>query len=147
MGNGLKGLLSVVLGLAVGLLLFGAMPQAHALPEYGTRTGEPCATCHVNPAGGGPRTARGALWIAAGKPDKVPLAVGGAPAGRAPAAARGPAATDESANAAPIYAQAGCAACHGPAGEGGSGPALNQRALPADQVSYLIRNGGGNMPA
>ncbi|MDP2776323.1 MAG: hypothetical protein Q8O48_01665, partial [Anaerolineales bacterium] len=32
----------------------------HALPEYAERTDESCATCHVNPGGGGPRTLRGA---------------------------------------------------------------------------------------
>src|SRR5512138_2407057 len=95
MGNGLKGLLSVVLGLAVGLLLFGAMPQAHALPEYATRTGEPCATCHVNPAGGGARTARSALWIAAGRPDKVPeLPAGAQPVSTSSEAAQAPAQAD-----------------------------------------------------
>ena len=39
--------------LAMGLVAYWAItlwaryPAARALPEYATRTGEPCATCHV----------------------------------------------------------------------------------------------------
>ena len=51
--------------------VWGSVP-GHALPEYALRTGESCATCHVSPGGGGPRTLRGLLWAARGKPDKVP---------------------------------------------------------------------------
>ena len=140
MRNGLQGLLWVLLGLGVGLLLFGAMPQAHALPEYATRTGEPCATCHVNPAGGGPRTARGALWIARGRPDTVP---------QAPQSSQveSPASADSSAvPGRALYAQFGCAACHGAAGEGASGPALNTTAAVAG-VEQVIRKGRGTMMA
>ena len=32
---------------------------AQALPAYARQTGLPCGQCHVNPAGGGPRTAFG----------------------------------------------------------------------------------------
>lgn len=35
-----------------------------ALPQYATATGQPCATCHVNPAGGGTLTARGQAFAA-----------------------------------------------------------------------------------
>ena len=36
------------------------MPRiANALPTYAVRTGLPCGQCHVDPAGGGPRTAFG----------------------------------------------------------------------------------------
>ncbi len=52
--------------------LAGGVRLAHALPEYTNRTGESCGTCHVNPGGGGPRTLRGLLWAAAGRPDAVP---------------------------------------------------------------------------
>jgi hypothetical protein len=48
------------------------------LPEYAARTGQACAVCHVNPAGGGPRTVRGLLWVAQGKPDQVPPLPGSA---------------------------------------------------------------------
>lgn len=48
-------------------------PQsAQALPEYSAQTGEPCATCHVSPSGGGPRGTRGQAWVGGGKPGVVP---------------------------------------------------------------------------
>jgi mono/diheme cytochrome c family protein len=123
----------------IGLLLFSAFPVAHALPEYATRTGEPCSTCHVNPAGGGPRTVRGNLWVAAGKPDKVPPLPGEQPATAAAGAAG---ALDDST----IYQKSGCAACHGVAGEGGVGPALTGAQWAPDQVTSIVRNGKGTMP-
>jgi hypothetical protein len=45
---------------------------AGALPEYSAQTGEPCATCHVSPSGGGPRGPRGQAWVASSKPGAVP---------------------------------------------------------------------------
>jgi len=45
---------------------------AQALPEYASQTGEPCASCHVSPSGGGPRGPRGQAWVASGKPGAVP---------------------------------------------------------------------------
>lgn len=45
---------------------------AGALPEYSAQTGEPCASCHVSPSGGGPRGPRGQGWVASGKPGAVP---------------------------------------------------------------------------
>ncbi len=128
----------VALGAAVGFLLFAVRPVAHALPEYATRTGESCATCHVNPAGGGPRTMRGSLWIAAGRPDQVPPLPGSPDQGSAAAAP-----ADDHA----LYEKLACAGCHGAAGEGGAGPALNKAELPADQVTQVIRNGKGAMMA
>lgn len=48
-------------------------PQAaRALPEYSAQTGEPCATCHISPSGGGPRGPRGQAWVGGGKPGAVP---------------------------------------------------------------------------
>jgi mono/diheme cytochrome c family protein len=129
----LQELLWPILGLAVGLLVFGAQPQVHALPEYATRTGEPCTTCHVNPAGGGPRTARGALWIAQGRPDIVPQ-LPGSTAAESPASGDGPA----------LYAQLGCAGCHGAGGEGASGPALNVPGA-SQGADRVIRSGRGTM--
>jgi hypothetical protein len=35
-----------------------------ARPEYAAATGQPCATCHVSPAGGGPRTPSGQAFMA-----------------------------------------------------------------------------------
>jgi len=96
--------------IALALLVFwmvtlwaGTQP-AHALPEYATRTSEPCATCHVNPGGGGPRTLRGLLWAARGKSDAVPQLPGML---RAPGVADG----------AELYDIA-CAGCHGRKAEG-----------------------------
>ena len=133
--QGLLGLLWSLLGVGIGVLLFGGQLQVHALPEYATRTGEPCATCHVNPAGGGPRTARSALWIAQGRPDQVPQLPG-------TAASEGAASGDGQA----LYGQLGCAGCHGDAGQGASGPALN---LPGagKEAEQAIRKGRGTMLA
>lgn len=50
-----------VLGVAVAALAVGgvfaiATPKpAEARPAYAAATKKPCGTCHVNPAGGGPR--------------------------------------------------------------------------------------------
>ena len=94
---------------AVGIIM-GENP-AHALPEFVARTGEPCSTCHVNPGGGGPRTLRGLLWAAQGRPDQVPelgniLIAPGVEDG------------------VELYDIA-CASCHGASGEGLFGLALS----------------------
>ena len=62
-----------LIGLAV-LLAFvtWSAQDVQALPEYSAQTGEPCATCHISPSGGGSRTPRGQAWIAADKPGTVP---------------------------------------------------------------------------
>ncbi len=50
-------------GLALGpfLMLAAALPvrTVQALPIYAQETGLPCGRCHINPHGGGPRTAFG----------------------------------------------------------------------------------------
>jgi hypothetical protein len=46
--------------------------SAGALPEYASQTGEPCASCHISPSGGGPRGPRGQAWVASNKPGNVP---------------------------------------------------------------------------
>ena len=55
-------------------LLLALIPAstADALPEYSAQTGEPCASCHVSPSGGGPRGPRGQAWVASSKPGAVP---------------------------------------------------------------------------
>ena len=53
-------------------LAFIGQPTTRALPEYSTQTGEPCASCHISPSGGGPRALRGQAWVAAKKPGTVP---------------------------------------------------------------------------
>lgn len=64
-----SGVLAVVLALLFGL---GGQQKAYALPEYAAQTGEPCASCHVSPSGGGSRTVRGQAWVGNGKPGTVP---------------------------------------------------------------------------
>lgn len=124
----------ISLGVLVGMLVFMTWPSAHALPEYATRTGQPCATCHVNPAGGGPRTLRGLLWLAQGRPDQVPPLPGGE--GEAAAGAL---------DGATLYESFKCSSCHGPFGEGDIGPALNEAELPLADLVDIIRNGRGIM--
>ena len=97
---------------------------ASAWPEYAERTDESCATCHVNPGGGGPRTLRGALWAAKGKPDKVPAL---------PGVLLAPGVTD----GAELY-QIACATCHGPSGEGLFGRALAHSSLGNDGIIRFI---------
>lgn len=87
----------------------------HALPEYAERTDQSCATCHVNPGGGGPRTLSGALWASKGKPDKVPAL---------PGVLLAPGVTD----GAELY-QIACSTCHGPNGEGLIGVKLAHSSL------------------
>lgn len=95
-------LLAAALFAAVTLLA-DARP-AYALPEYAERTGEACAACHVSPGGGGPRTLRGLLWAARGRPDSVPPL---------PGVLMAPGVSDGS----ELYDIA-CAACHGSKGDG-----------------------------
>ena len=64
--------LIAILLLTIIITLTLAGPPSRALPEYSTQTGEPCASCHLSPSGGGPRTLRGQAWVAAGKPGAVP---------------------------------------------------------------------------
>lgn len=112
------------------LILFEMMAggsAAHALPEFAAYTGEPCATCHVNPGGGGPRTLRGLLWSARGRPAEVPeignilIALG---------------VTD----GVDLYDIA-CAACHGVSGEGLFGAALVSTGLSENSIRDAILRG------
>jgi hypothetical protein len=62
----------VVYGLAgsvaliVGLIGFASPRPAAALPSYAQQTHLGCGSCHVNPAGGGARTALGKAFAANG---------------------------------------------------------------------------------
>ena len=56
--------------LILGLAAFAAPQPADALPAYAQQTGLSCGRCHVNPAGGGARTAFGNAFLANGH--KVP---------------------------------------------------------------------------
>lgn len=65
--------LTLLTFLAMGLaFLLTPTPSAQALPEYSAQTGEPCATCHISPSGGGQRGPRGQAWVGSGKPGQVP---------------------------------------------------------------------------
>jgi hypothetical protein len=64
-------ILGGVASIGFAILLAGAAVsvtprQAQALPQYAAQTGLPCGRCHVNPAGGGPRTAFGKAFAARG---------------------------------------------------------------------------------
>lgn len=60
-------------GAIILLLLFILLTTSvSAMPEYATRVGEPCGTCHVSAAGGGLRTPRGQAWVAQERPNAVP---------------------------------------------------------------------------
>ena len=65
-------LIGSLLLLAALFLAFIPNSAAQGLPEYSSQTGEPCATCHVSPSGGGPRGPRGQAWVASSKPGAVP---------------------------------------------------------------------------
>ncbi|MDH3943741.1 MAG: cytochrome c [Anaerolineae bacterium] len=114
----------IVLLLTTGF--FGERP-AHALPEYADRTGEPCSTCHVSPGGGGPRTLRGLLWTAQGRPDLVPSL------GNILIA---PGVTD----GVELYDLA-CSACHGISGQGLFGTTLVNSGLSENNVRSAILRG------
>ncbi len=118
--------------LLIAVFVFGLVsvwvPAAsvHALPEYAGRTGEPCATCHVSPGGGGPRTLRGLLWAARGRADQVPVL---------PNVLIAPGVS----NGLELYDTA-CVACHGHKGEGIFGAALADTALRESKIrSNIVR--------
>lgn len=67
-----RSLLLLTLFLTLVLALALTSQPTQALPEYSAQTGEPCATCHISPSGGGLRTPRGQAWVGAGKPGSVP---------------------------------------------------------------------------
>jgi Cytochrome C oxidase, cbb3-type, subunit III len=102
---GLPGLIFLV---CLALLVLNA--PVKALPEYASRTGETCGTCHISPGGAGPLTLRGLAWIANDRPDKVPSFEN---------VLLAPGLND----AAALY-EVACSACHGLRGEGLSGSRL-----------------------
>ncbi len=122
------------LGVLAGVLLVGIWTPTHAYPEYTNRTNQQCSACHVNPAGGGPRTLRGLLWIAAGRPDEIPPLPGGE--------ARD---AGETLDGATLYDDRDCDLCHGPSGEGDAGPAFTEHEWPAEEVATVVVNGVGAM--
>ena len=117
--------LGLIAVLVVGIVM--GEPSAHALPEYVERTGEPCATCHVNPGGGGPRTPRGMLWAAQGRPDVVPELEN---------VITSPGVAD----AVELY-DISCAKCHGASGEGLFGQTLTGSEITGFQIRNMILTG------
>ncbi len=119
----------VIMALAVylGLRLSWGEQPVHALPEYAPRTGEPCATCHVSAGGGGPRTMRGMLWAARGRPDEVP---------DLPSDSIAPGVEDGQ----ELYDIA-CAGCHGFQGEGLFGINLADRSISQAAVRSFVIDG------
>lgn len=130
----------LLIGLLAGLVFWVASSMtnpatAHALPEYANRTGESCATCHVNPGGGGPRTLRGLLWAARGKADAVP---------ELPGVLLAPGISDGG----ELYDIA-CSTCHGSDGKGMFGRALVNTGLPTNKILAAVTRGRlrSGMPA
>ncbi|MFQ5436333.1 MAG: c-type cytochrome [Anaerolineae bacterium] len=121
------GLMGLLVALVMAVNTAVTSKPLHALPEYAARTGEPCAACHVNPGGGGPRTLRGLLWAARGRPDQVPQL------GNILAA---PGVTD----GAELYDIA-CAGCHGLQGEGLFGTAIAGTGLRQSKIQSTILRG------
>jgi mono/diheme cytochrome c family protein len=115
------------IALFVLLAISSAANSVQALPEYSHRTSEPCAVCHVNPGGGGPRTLRGALWAARGKPDEVPAL---------PNVLLAPSVDD----GAELY-QIACSTCHGLSGEGLFGRELANTGLKDSKIRSNILKG------
>jgi len=118
--------LAVVVVFAVVSLIMPTTP-AHALPEFAARTGEACGTCHVSAGGGGPRTLRGMLWAARGKPESVP---------QLPGVLLAPGVED----GAELYDIA-CSGCHGSKGEGLFGATLAGTSLKARKITSTINRG------
>lgn len=110
-----------------------------ALPAYGTATGQACGACHVNPAGGGPLTAKGQQFQAVATHITDPAgawaqinqpAATATPVPAAPTATR-PAATPAAAAATPTTAPAAATATR---------PAAAATATPA--ATTLPKTGG-----
>ncbi len=62
----------VIALISVFVITLVVATPTRAMPDYATTTGEPCATCHLSPAGGGLRNLRGQAWVANEKPSTVP---------------------------------------------------------------------------
>lgn len=109
------------------VILLVSNKTVNALPEYTTRTGESCAACHVSAGGGGPRTLRGLLWSARGKPDMVP---------ELPGLMIAPGVSD----GIELY-QIACGGCHGLKGEGLSASGLAGTNISQTAVRDFTVNG------
>jgi hypothetical protein len=135
------------LGLIV--LLFSSQ-QVRAYPEFASRTGETCGTCHVNPAGAGPRTQQGELWVLDDKPDIVV----GLPDSDIETTqvvediVITEAGDDTLTLGGELYEIFACDSCHGIDGEGSTeAPALNIEVFSPEVIVQTIRTGPEEMPA
>ncbi|MEK6221402.1 MAG: cytochrome c [Chloroflexota bacterium] len=130
-------LVIAVIGMGSIVIMGGILGEnaAHALPEFVDRTGEPCATCHVNPGGGGPRTLRGLLWSAQGRPEEVPVL--------------GNILVAPGINDGIELYDIACASCHGAAGEGLFGVSLVGSGIEENKIKSNILRGRerSGMPA
>ena len=61
--TGIGALVAVLIAAAA---LIAAPQNAQATPQYAAKEGKACGYCHVNPAGGGPRNAKGNAYVANG---------------------------------------------------------------------------------
>ncbi len=118
-----------------------------ALPAYAAATGQVCGTCHVNPAGGGPLTAKGqqfqavathitdpaGAWAQINQPTAtaVPAAATATPVPAAPTATQPPATPTAAAAATPTAAASAATATR---------PAAAATAIPA--ATTLPKTGG-----
>lgn len=140
-------ILALVAGSVVALLvltLVRPIPAA-ALPDYAAKTGQPCATCHVNPAGGGARNSFGQRFEAIPTHSSDPAgAFAQAQAAAQPtatAAPAKPAATATPAPAAPAATPTSAPAA--PAATATAAPAKPAAtATPAPAPGALPRTGG-----
>ena len=119
--------IALACGMVTALAVHAGSQPVYALPEYAARTGEPCAACHISAGGGGPRTLRGMLWAAQGKPDQLPSL---------PGMLIAPRVTD----GLELYGIA-CSGCHGQKGEGLFAMGLVNTNVSQPAVRSIILNG------
>jgi mono/diheme cytochrome c family protein len=139
----------VVIG--AGVFLFFSTQTVSAYPEFAARTGETCGVCHFNPAGGGPRTPRGEIWVLDEMPDVVSVLESDEP--------DEPVIIEEELDAtetdeglltagSQLYQLFACDGCHGIDGEGTTdAPPLNLEVISIEVISQTIRTGPESMPA
>ncbi len=120
-------IITLPVAVVIALVAYTGSQPVYALPEYAARTGEPCAACHVSAGGGGPRTLRGMLWAAQGKPDQLP---------DLPGMLIAPRVTD----GLELY-EIACSGCHGLKGEGLFAMGLVNRNISQSGVRSIIETG------
>ena len=144
--------LTLPLLMLITVLLIGmaTATRTQAYPEFASRTGETCGACHFNPAGAGPRTPRGEIWVLDGKPDLVAEVDFGQAA-----IEETPVVLEINEDADPILVQGAqlfdiftCGNCHGEQGEGSvEAPPLNQVVVDTTTIITALREGPEDMPA